>query len=39
MGYLEIAASRASAAQLLGLGKGTEVHIVLESAAVAGQGQ
>jgi S-adenosyl-L-methionine hydrolase (adenosine-forming) len=39
MGYLEIAASRGSAAQLLGLGKGTEVHIVLESAAVAGQGQ
>jgi len=39
MGYLEIAASRASAAQLLGVGKGTEVHIVLESAAVAGQGQ
>jgi S-adenosyl-L-methionine hydrolase (adenosine-forming) len=39
MGYLEIAASRASAAQLLGAGKGSEVHIVLESAAVAGQGQ
>jgi len=39
MGYVEIAASRASAAQLLGVGKGTEVHIVLESAAVAGQGQ
>ena len=39
MGYVEIAASRASAAQLLGVGKGTEVHIVLESAAVAGHGQ
>jgi len=39
MGYVEIAASRASAAQLLGVGKGTEVHIVLESAAVASHGQ
>jgi S-adenosyl-L-methionine hydrolase (adenosine-forming) len=39
MGYVEIAANRASAAQLLGVGKGTEVHIVLESAAVAGHGQ
>jgi S-adenosyl-L-methionine hydrolase (adenosine-forming) len=39
MGYVEIASSRASAAQLLGVGKGTEVHIVLESAAVAGHGQ
>jgi len=39
MGYVEIAASRTSAAQLLGVGKGTEVHIVLESAAVAGHGQ
>ena len=39
MGYVEIAASRTSAAQLLGVGKGTEVHIVLENAAVAGHGQ
>jgi S-adenosyl-L-methionine hydrolase (adenosine-forming) len=39
MGYVEIAASRASAAQLLGVGKGTEVHFVLESAAVASHGQ
>ncbi|HXW91931.1 MAG TPA: SAM-dependent chlorinase/fluorinase [Terriglobales bacterium] len=35
MGYLEIASSRASAAQLLGSGKGTEVHIVLEGAVGA----
>jgi S-adenosyl-L-methionine hydrolase (adenosine-forming) len=39
MGYLELAANRASAAQLLGVGKGTEVHVVLQGAAVAGQGQ
>jgi len=39
MGYLELAASRASAAQLLGVGKGSEVHIVLQGAAVAGHGQ
>jgi S-adenosyl-L-methionine hydrolase (adenosine-forming) len=39
MGYLEIAANRASAAQLIGTGKGSEVSIVLESAAGASNGQ
>lgn len=39
MGYLEIAANRGSAAQLVGSGKGTDVGIVLESAAAAGNGQ
>jgi S-adenosylmethionine hydrolase len=36
MGYLEIAANRGSAAQLLGVGKGTDVNIVLGEAAAAG---
>jgi len=36
MGYLEVAANRGSAAQLLGVGKGTDVNIVLGEAA-AGQ--
>jgi len=35
MGYLEIAANRAAAAQLIGSGKGTEVSIVIEGAAAA----
>ena len=39
MGYLEIAANRAAAAQLAGSGKGSEVTIVLESAAGASNGQ
>lgn len=39
MGYLEIAANRGAAAQLAGSGKGTEVNIVLEGAAAAGNGQ
>jgi len=39
MGYLEIAANRASAAQLVSTGKGSEVTIVLESAAGASNGQ
>jgi S-adenosylmethionine hydrolase len=39
MGYLEIAANRASAAQTLGVGKGTDVNIVLEGAVAAGNGQ
>jgi len=39
MGYLEIAANRAAAAQLAGAGKGTEVSLVLEGAAAAGNGQ
>ena len=39
MGYLEIAANRASAAQLVGTGKGSEVTIALESAARASNGQ
>jgi hypothetical protein len=38
MGFLEIAANRASAAQLLGVGKGTDVNIVLGEAAAAGNG-
>ena len=38
MGYLEIAANRAAAAQLLGVGKGVEVNIVLEGASAAGSG-
>jgi len=38
MGYLEIAANRASAAQLLGVGKGIDVSIVLGEAAAAGNG-
>ncbi len=39
MGYLEIAANRAAAAQLLGVGKGAEINIVLEGASAAGSGQ
>jgi S-adenosylmethionine hydrolase len=39
MGYLEIAANRAAAVQLVGAGKGTEVNIVLEGAAAAGNAQ
>lgn len=38
MGYLEIAANRAAAAQLTGAGKGSEVSIVLGEAAAAGKG-
>lgn len=36
MGYLEVAANRGSAAQLLGVGKGTDVNILLGEAAAAG---
>ncbi len=39
MGYLEIAANRAAAAQLSGAGKGSEVKIVLEGATAASNGQ
>lgn len=39
MGYLEIAANRAAAAQLAGAGKGSEIIIVLEGAAAARNGQ
>jgi S-adenosyl-L-methionine hydrolase (adenosine-forming) len=39
MGYLEIAANRGPAAQILGVGKGTDVSIVLEGAAAARNGQ
>ncbi len=39
MGYLEIAANRGAAVQLVGSGKGSEVNIVLEGAAAAGNGQ
>jgi len=38
MGYLEIAANRAPAAQLTGAGKGTEVNLFLGEAAAAGKG-
>lgn len=39
MGYLEIAANRASAAQLAGTTKGAEVTVVMEGATAAGNGQ
>jgi S-adenosylmethionine hydrolase len=39
MGYLEISANRAAAAQLVNAGKGAEVSIVLEGSAAAGKGQ
>ncbi len=39
MGYLEIAANRAAAAQLTGAGKGSEVSISFEGAIAAGNGQ
>jgi S-adenosylmethionine hydrolase len=39
MGYLEISANRAAAAQLIGAAKGSEVTIVLEGAAAASNGQ
>ena len=39
MGYLEVAANRGSAAQTLGLGKGSEVNLVIESAAAASNGK
>ncbi len=39
MGYLEIAANRASALQLIGSGKGSEVSLALEGAAAATNGQ
>ncbi|MGH9510691.1 MAG: SAM hydrolase/SAM-dependent halogenase family protein [Terriglobales bacterium] len=38
MGYLEIAANRGSAFQLLGSGKGTEVNLILEGAAATSSG-
>jgi len=38
MGYLEIVANRGSAAQILGLGKGSEVSLVMETAAAASNG-
>lgn len=38
MGYLEIVANRAAAAQLTGAGKGSEVSILLGEAAAAGKG-
>jgi len=38
MGFLEIAANRASAAQLAGVGKGTEVIVTMGGAAAAGTG-
>ena len=39
MGYLEIAANRAAASQLAGIGKGTEVSVVFQNAAGASNGQ
>jgi S-adenosylmethionine hydrolase len=38
MGFLEIAANRAAAAQLTGAGKGTDVNIILGGSAAAGKG-
>jgi len=38
MGYLEIVANRAAAAQVTGVGKGAEVNIFLGEAAAAGKG-
>jgi len=38
MGYLEVVANRAAAAQLTGAGKGSEVSIILGEAAAAGKG-
>ena len=38
MGYLEIAANRAAAAQVTGAGKGSEVSIILGEGAAAGKG-
>jgi S-adenosyl-L-methionine hydrolase (adenosine-forming) len=38
MGYLEIVANRAAAAQLTGAAKGTEVNVLLGEAAAAGKG-
>ena len=38
MGYLEVVANRASAAQITGAGKGSEVSIFLGEAAAAGKG-
>ena len=39
MGYLEISTNRGSAAQAVGVGKGSDVSITLEGAAAAGNGQ
>lgn len=38
MGYLEIVANRAAAAQITGAGKGSEVNVVLGEGAAAGKG-
>ena len=38
MGFIEISANRAAAAQLTGVGKGAEVSIILGEAAAAGKG-
>jgi S-adenosyl-L-methionine hydrolase (adenosine-forming) len=38
MGYLEIATNRGAAAQIVGVGKGTDVNVVIENAAAAGNG-
>jgi len=39
MGYLEIAANRAAAAQFVGAAKGSDVDLVMEGALAAGSGQ
>jgi len=38
MGYLEIAANRGAATQILGVGKGSDVNILFEDAAAATNG-
>jgi S-adenosylmethionine hydrolase len=38
MGYLEIVANRAAAAQITGAGKGSEVSVLLGEGAAAGKG-
>jgi len=39
MGYLEIAANRAAAAQVLGVSKGSDIHLTIEGVAAASNGQ
>jgi hypothetical protein len=39
MGYLEIAANRGSAAQIVGAGKGADVNLKMEGAIAASNGE
>lgn len=39
MGYLEIAANRGAATQIVGVGKGTDVNVVMKSSSAAANGQ